>query len=73
MALAPVTPTFTTIATDNLNSTPELSALDKKYEDGVTSSLSFIPSSSHGEPVVTRWELWSYYRKRRKISRPCRF
>jgi hypothetical protein len=58
---------FTTMATDN--STTELSALDKKNEDGVTPSFSFTPSSGHGEPVVTRWELWSYYCKRRKISR----
>jgi hypothetical protein len=43
--------------------TPELPVLDKKNYDGVTSEVSKFTSSSHGERIVTRKELWSYYRK----------
>lgn len=46
-------------------STPELPVLDKKSDDEITSEVSKITSSSHGERVVTRKELWSYYCKSR--------
>lgn len=42
-------------------STPELPVLDKKDDDGITSEVSKATSSTHGERVVTRKELWSYY------------
>jgi hypothetical protein len=50
-------------------STPELPVLDKKNDDGITSEISKATSSSHGERVVTRKELWSYYCKSR--TSPC--
>ncbi|KAI0298886.1 MFS general substrate transporter [Russula brevipes] len=39
---------------------PELPVLEKKT-DVVVSSISPITPPSHDEPVVNRWELWSYY------------
>ena len=38
--------------------------LDKKSDDRIISDESHVAPSSHGEPIVTRRELWSYYCKR---------
>jgi hypothetical protein len=45
-------------------STPELPVLDKNG-DGITCEVSKATSLSHGERIVTRKELWSYYCKSR--------
>ena len=50
------------------NAIPEITVLDKN-KDGVTHDVSLVHPSSHGEPIVTRRELWSYYCKPRKDSR----
>jgi hypothetical protein len=43
-----------------------------KNDDGVISDVSDVCPSSHGEPIVTRRELWSYYcERRRDFSIPC--
>jgi len=49
------------------NCTPERLALEEKNDDGVGSHISRpspIHPLSHDKPIVTRWELWSYYFKR---------
>src|SRR6266850_2505385 len=55
-------PTFTAMATDK--STSEPPHLDEKNDEEVISDVSLVNPSSHGEPIVTRRELWSYYCKR---------
>jgi hypothetical protein len=41
---------------------------DKKSDDKVTYEVSNASPSTRVEPIVTRWELWSYYRERHKLS-----
>ena len=47
------------------DSTTGSPVFDKKSDDRITSDDSYVAPWSHGEPVVTRRELWSYYCKRR--------
>ena len=37
--------------------------LDKKNDDRVTTEVSNVTPLDCDEPIVTRWELWSYYCK----------
>lgn len=48
---------------------PELPVLEKT-DDGVTSDVSLVTSSSNDEPIVTRRELWSYYCTQRRHFSP---
>jgi len=43
------------------NSTPGLSALDPTRSDDRVTHDEPLQVANHGEPIVTRWELWSYY------------
>jgi hypothetical protein len=52
------------------NPIPEFSVLDKKDDDKATSDVWHVSPSSHGEPIVTRRELWSYYCKHCKPRPP---
>jgi len=52
-------PTFFTMAKNNT----ERSDLDKKNDDRVTTEVSNVTPLNCDEPIVTRWELWSYYCK----------
>jgi len=49
------------LSDDSISGSP---VLDKKSDDRITSHESHVAPSSHGEPIVTRRELWSYYCKR---------
>jgi len=49
------------------DSTPGSPVLDKKSDDRITSHESHVTPEGHGEPIVTRRELWSYYCKRRFV------
>ena len=42
------------------NSTTEHLVVDIPSDDGVTPDIPKIIPSSHGEPIVTQSELWSY-------------
>jgi hypothetical protein len=44
--------------------------LDKKDDDRLTTEVPNVTPLNRDEPIVTRWELWSYYCKRAlEISR----
>jgi hypothetical protein len=47
------------------DSTTGSPVLDNDSDDRIISDDLHVASSSHGEPIVTRRELWSYYCKRR--------
>jgi len=59
--------TFTDSTMATANTTTEHLVLDIPSDDGVASDISKV-TPSHGEPIVTRSELWSYYCKRRSDS-----
>jgi hypothetical protein len=51
--------TYTTMFSDE--STSGSPVLDEKSDDRIQSGDPHVAPSSHGEPIVTRRELWSYY------------
>jgi hypothetical protein len=50
------------LSDDSITGSP---VLDKKSDDRILPHDSDVATSSYGEPIVTRRELWSYYCKRR--------
>ena len=60
---SPDFPTYNIMPSDDsITGSP---VLDKKNGDKMISDDSHVATSSYGEPIVTRRELWSYYCKRR--------